>query len=183
MWNTVRTILLDKRLVSLGFLLLVVVFLDFLFLHQIVPELDTFEHFLFGFVLSEFASKTANSMALDELLNRKLGQEDSRLVDLLIRLFGFLLVGGLFWELSERFVSPLFGSTPDPFFSFPITLTNIDGTIDVTIGAVGCIVAWCFARSAHTQNTWKNTTKTMHTQKANPDSPQKLFRTINSDYI
>lgn len=141
-WKTVKAILLDKSLVSAGFSLLALVFLDFLFLHPIIPELDIPEHFLFGFVLSEFVSKTANSMALDELLTRKLGQRDSRRVDLLLRLLGFLLIGGVLWELSERFVFPLFGSTPDPFFSFPITLTNVDGTIDVMVGAVGCVVAW-----------------------------------------
>lgn len=146
-WEIVKAVLLDRRLVSAGFLLLAVLFLDFLFLHPIIPELDTLEHFLFGFVLSEFASKTANSMALDELLTRKLGQKDSRRVDLLIRLLGFLLIGGLLWEASERFVFPLFGSTPEPFFSFPITLTNIDGTIDVTVGVVGCIVAWYLEKS------------------------------------
>ncbi len=141
-WKIVRAILLDKRLVSVGFLLLAVVFLDFLFLHPIVSELDILEHFLFGFVLSEVTSKTANALAMDALLTKKLWKKNSRRVDLLIRLSGFLLVGGLLWELSERFVFPLFGSTPDPFFSFPITLTNIDGTIDVTIGAAGCFVAW-----------------------------------------
>lgn len=146
-WKVAKAILLDRRLVSAGFLLLAVVFLDFLFLRHIVPELDTLEHFLFGFVLSEFASKTANSMALDELLTRKLGQKDPRPVDLLIRLLGFLLVGGLLWESMERFVFPLFGSTPDPFFSFPITLANIDGTIDVTVGVLGCFVAWYLAKS------------------------------------
>ena len=147
MWKIVRAILLDRRLVSAGFLLLAVVFLDSLFLHPIVPELDTLEHFLFGFVLSEFVSKTASSMALNELLTRKLGQKDSRQVDFLIRLSGFLLIGGVLWEASERFIFPLFGSPPDPFFSFPITLTNIDGTIDVTVGAIGCFVAWYLARS------------------------------------
>ncbi len=111
-------------------------------MHLIIPELDTLEHFLFGFVLSEFANNTASSMALEELLTRKLGQKDSQRVNLLIRLLGFLLIGGLLWEASERFVFPLFGSTPGSFFSFPITLTNIDGTIDVTVGAVGCFMAW-----------------------------------------
>ncbi len=91
-------------------------------------------------------------MGFDELLSRKLGLADSRRVDLLIRLSGFLLVGGLFWELSERFVFPLFGSTPNPFFSFPITLANVDGTIDVTVGAVGCFVAWWFARKGSGRN-------------------------------
>ena len=147
MRKLVRAILLDKGLVSVGVLLLVVVFLDSLFLHSIVPELDTFEHFLFGFVLSEMASKTAKSMALDEFLGKKFGQKNPQRVDLLIRLLGFLLVGGLLWELSERFVfPPLFGSTPYPFFTFPITLTNIDGTIDVTIGVVGCFLAWYLAK-------------------------------------
>lgn len=146
-WKIIKANLLDTRLVSVGFLLLAVVFLDFLFLHVIIPELDTLEHLLFGFVLSEFANNTASSLALEELLTRKLGQKDSQRVNLLIRLLGFLLIGGLLWEGSERFVFPLFGSTPEPFFSFPITPTNIDGTIDVTVGAVGCFMAWYLAKS------------------------------------
>jgi len=149
MWKIIRAILSDKRLISVGFFLLAVVFLDPLLpcgLHPIVSELDILEHFLFGFVLSELVSKTANSMALDELLSSKIGQKDLRRVDLLIRLLGFLLIGGVLWELSERLVFPLFGSTPDAFFSLPITLTNIDGTIDVTVGAVGCFVAWYLAK-------------------------------------
>ena len=138
----VRAILLDRRLISGGFLLLAVVFLDSLLLHSIIPELDTLEHFLFGFVLSQFSNRTANLMGLDKWLTRKLRQKDSRRVGLLTRLMGFLLIGGLLWEGSERFVSPIFGLMPDPFFSFPITLNNIDGTIDVTVGVVGCILAW-----------------------------------------
>lgn len=145
-WKIIKANLLDTRLVSVGFLLLAVVILDFLFLHLIIPELDTLEHFLFGFVLSEFANNTASSLALDELLTRKLGQKDSQRVNLLIRLLGFLLIGGLLWEGSERFFFPLFGSTPESFFSFPITLSNIDGTIDVTVGAVGCFMAWYLAK-------------------------------------
>jgi hypothetical protein len=144
-WKIIKANLLDTRLVSAGFLLLAVVFLDFLFLHRIIPELDTLEHFLFGFVLSELANNTANSLALEELLTRKLGQKDPQRVNLLIRLLGFLLIGGLLWEASERFLFPLFGSRPEPFFTFPITLTNIDGTIDVTVGAIGCFVAWYLA--------------------------------------
>jgi len=149
MWKIIRTILLDKRLISVGFLLLAVVFLDYFLpcgLHPIVSELDILEHFLFGFVLSEFVSKTTTSMALDESLGRKFGQKDSRRVNLLIRLLGFLLIGGLLWELSEQFVFPLFGVLPSPFFSLPVTLDNIDGTIDVTVGAVGCVVAWYLAK-------------------------------------
>jgi len=95
--------------------------------------------------LSELASNTANSLALEELLTRKLGQKDSQRVNLLIRLLGFLFIGGLLWEASERFLFPLFGSRPEPFFSFPITLNNIDGMIDVTVGAIGCFVAWYLA--------------------------------------
>jgi len=146
-WKLVGAILLDRRLVSAGLLLLAVLFLDFLLLHQIVPELDTLEHFLFGFVLSEFTSKTANSTALEKSLTRRLRWRDSRRVDLLIRLLGFLLIGGLVWEASELFLFPLFGSTPDPFFAFPITLANIDGTIDVGVGVLGCILAWSLAKT------------------------------------
>jgi hypothetical protein len=50
------------------------------------------------------------------------------------------------WELSERLVFPLFGATPDPFFSLPITLANIDDTIDVTVGTLGCFVEWYLAK-------------------------------------
>ncbi len=146
-WQIVRDILMDTRLVLAGLLLLALVFLDSQFLHPIIPELDIPEHFLFGFVLSEFVSKAVKSMALDKLLTRKLGQKDSHRVDLLIRLVGFLLIGGLLWESSERFIFPLSGYRPDPFFSFPITLTNVDGMIDVTVGAIGCFVAWYLAKS------------------------------------
>lgn len=145
MWKIIRAILSDKRLISAGLLLLGVVFVDFLLpcgLHPIVSELDTLSHFLFGFVLSELVSKTATSMTLDELLSKKLGLKDPRRVDLLIRLLGFLLIGGVLWELSEQFVFPMFGSKPDKFFSLPITLKNIDGTIDVTVGVAGCVIAW-----------------------------------------
>ena len=146
MWKLVRAILLDKTLVSVILLLLAVDLLDILFLHSIVPELDILEHFLFGFALSELASKTANSIALDELLTKKLRQKGSWRADLLIRLMGFFLIGGLLWEASESFVFPLFGYAPDPFFSFPITLGNIDGMIDVVVGVVGCFAAWYLAK-------------------------------------
>jgi len=72
-WALVNAILLDRRLVSLGFLLLALVFLDFLVLRSIVSELDILEHFLFGFVLSECVSKTADSMGLNEMVSRKVG--------------------------------------------------------------------------------------------------------------
>jgi len=146
MWKIVKAILADKRLVSVGFLLLVVFLMDLLFLRTIVSELDTFEHFLFGFVLSDLSSGIANSISLKESLNRRMGEKDLRQSDLLIRLLGFLLIGGVLWELSELFIFPaLFGSTPDPFFNFPITLVNIDGTIDVIVGVIGCTLAWYLA--------------------------------------
>jgi len=149
-WETFKAILLKRRLILVGCLLLAVVFIDFLLpcgLHPILSELDILEHFLFGFVLSDFASVTANSMGVAELLGKKFGHKDSRRVDLLIRLLGFLVIGGILWELSELLIFPLFGSGgPDPFFSFPITLRNIDGTIDVTVGAIGCFLAWHLAK-------------------------------------
>ena len=147
MWNTVRAILLDKRLVSVGCLLLVLVFVDSRLpcgVHPIVSELDILEHFLFGFVLSDFASKVVNSMIVTDEVREKLQR---RQVDLLIRFSGFFVIGVILWELSELFIFPLLlGSVPNPFFSFPITLTNIDGAIDVTIGAIGCIIAWHLAK-------------------------------------
>jgi len=63
-------------------------------------------------------------------------------VDFLVRLTGFLLVGGLFWEWAELFFSPLLGIEPDSFFAFPITLRNIDGALDVTMGIIGATLAF-----------------------------------------
>jgi len=150
MWRVVKSILLDKRLVSVGSLLLVLVLIDRQLpcgIHPVVSELDTLEHFVFGFLLSDFASNIANSTGFHEMLDAKFGQGKSRKRDLLIRLGGFLVIGGLLWELSELFIFPLFGGpSPDSFFSFPITLKNIDGTIDVTVGIIGCLIAWYLAK-------------------------------------
>jgi len=150
MWEIAKSILLDKRLVSVGCLLLVLVFIDDQLpcgIHPVISELDTLEHFVFGFLLSDFASNIANSAGLYEMLDTKYGQGKSRKRDLLIRLGGFLVIGGLLWELSELFVFPLLGgSSPDSFFSFPVTLKNIDGTIDVTVGVIGCFLAWCLTK-------------------------------------
>jgi len=147
LWGLVRAILLDRRLVFLGFLLLALVFLDYLVLHSIVSELDILEHFLFGFVLSECVSKAANSVGLNKLVSGKMGWKDSWRADFLVRLLGFFLVGGVLWEFSERFVFPLFGFSTDPFFSFPITLSNVDGAVDVAVGALGSVVAWYLKKS------------------------------------
>lgn len=141
-WMMIKAVLLDKRVVLPGFLLLVIVFIDFLFLNRIFPELDIPEHFLFGFVLSESASKLANVLGLDKHLMSKFNEENLHYTDLLIRLLGFLLVGGLLWELSERFLFPMFEVPYNPFFTLPITLHNIDGAIDVAAGTLGCIMAW-----------------------------------------
>jgi hypothetical protein len=150
MWGIAKSILLDKRLISVGSLLLVLVLIDRQLpcgLHPVVSELDTLEHFMFGFLLSDFANNIANSTGFHEMLGAKFGQGKSRKRDLLIRLIGFLLIGGLLWESSELFIFPLFGGpSPDSFFSFPITLKNIDGTIDVTAGIIGCFLAWYSAR-------------------------------------
>jgi len=69
-------------------------------------------------------------------------------VDFLVRLTGFLLIGGLFWEWSELFFSPLIGIEPDSFFAFPITLRNIDGALDVTVGVVGAAFAFLIKHKA-----------------------------------
>jgi hypothetical protein len=149
MWEILKSILLDKRLVSVGCLLLVLVLIDRQLpcgIHPVISELDTLEHFVFGFLLSDFASNIANSAGFHEMLNAKYGQGKSRKRDLLIRLGGFLVIGGLLWELSELFIFPLFGHKPDSFFRFPITPKNIDGIIDVTVGVIGCLLAWYIAK-------------------------------------
>lgn len=150
MREIVKSILLDKRLVSVGCLLLALVFIDYQLpcgIHPVISELDTLEHFVFGFLLSDVASNIANSTRFHEMLDDKFGQGNPKRRDLLIRLGGFLVIGGLLWELSELFIFPLFGgSSPDSFFRFPITLKNIDGTIDVTVGTIGCFLAWYSAR-------------------------------------
>lgn len=138
----VKAVLFDRRVVLPGFLLLAVVFLDFLFLHPIISELDVLEHFLFGFVLSESASKSTSAAGLDKRLTGRLNKRSVRQADLLIRLLGFLLIGGLLWESCERFLFPMFGAAYDSFFTLPITLHNIDGAVDVTVGILGCITAW-----------------------------------------
>jgi len=88
MWSIARAVLLDKRLVSVGCLLLVLVLIDDRLpcgIHPAISELDTLEHFVFGFFLSDFASNIANSTGLHETLNDKYGQGKSRKIDLLAR--------------------------------------------------------------------------------------------------
>jgi len=143
-WIIVKAVLSDKMVILPGFLLLAIIFVDFFFLNRIFSEIDMPEHFLFGFVLSESVSKFAKVLGLDKYLMRKLNEENLHHTDLLIRLLGFLLVGGLLWELSERFLFSIFGVPYNPFFTLPITLHNIDGAIDVVVGTLGCIMAWWY---------------------------------------
>ncbi len=144
-WRLTRSVLFNRRILFVGCTLLLLVFIDSRLpcgLNPFLDELDTLEHFLFGFVLSDIASETAAATKLSGFLERKLGLKDSGRTDLLVRLAGFLLVGGLLWELSELYVFPRYGTKPDSFFSFPITLDNVDGAIDVTVGIIGCSLAW-----------------------------------------
>ncbi|MFQ6081625.1 MAG: hypothetical protein ACE5OW_08165 [Candidatus Bathyarchaeia archaeon] len=142
-----RSILSDERLVSYGLLLLALHITGTLVLYRIFREFDVVTHFLFGFVISEYVSKGARNTGLYEILADKLhGNKwfttSPHHVDLLIRVLGFSLIGGLFWESAEFFLGPPFGWPPDPFFTLPINLRNIDGLIDVTVGMVGTLVAW-----------------------------------------
>jgi hypothetical protein len=127
-------------------LLLMTVFIDHFFLRPIFSELDILEHFLFGFIISEAASQVATSIDTGKWLIKSISKENLPRSDLLIRLLGFLIIGGALWESLECFLFPAFGVQCDPFFTFPITLHNIDGTIDVTVGTLGCILAWYAAK-------------------------------------
>jgi len=143
----IKSIVLDKKLISYGVLLLALHLVGIFVLYEIIPEFDSVIHFLFGFVLSEYVSKGAHSIALHEFLTNKLYKhkivtKNPRRIDLLIRLLGFFLIGGLLWESAEFFIGPLVWRPADPFFTLPINLHNIDGAMDVTIGAIGTTVAW-----------------------------------------
>lgn len=126
---------------------MLLVLIDSLFLRLILLELDIPEHFLFGFVLSEIASKTAVTAGLKNQLVGSANKGILSHANLIIRLFGFLIIGGLLWESVEYFLFPAFGVNYNPFFKFPITLHNIDGTIDIIVGFFGCLTAWYIDRS------------------------------------
>lgn len=143
----VRSILSDERLVSYGLLLLALHITGRLVLYRIFTEFDIVTHFLFGFVISEYVSKGARNIGLHETLADKLhGNKwfttSPRHVDFLIRILGFFLIGGLFWESAEFFLGLLFRRPPYPFFTLPINPRNIDGLIDVTVGMLGTLAAW-----------------------------------------
>lgn len=145
--------LFSGRVVFPFLLLLIVLFIDRLFLGSVFSEVDILEHFLFGFIISEFAGRVATSEGVGKLLIKSMSKENVGQQDLFIRLLAFLSIGGLLWESLERFLFPAFGAPCNPFFAFPITLRNIDGTIDVTVGILGCILAWYTAKrnGAHSQ--------------------------------
>jgi len=142
----IKSMVLDKKLVLYGLLLLALHMAGILLLYEIIPEIDILNHFWFGFVLSEYSSRGANSLNLQLLLAEKFRKHgwatNLRQVDFLVRLAGFLVIGGLLWEGLELFFSPILGIAPDSFFAFPITLRNIDGAIDVTVGVMGAILAF-----------------------------------------
>jgi len=144
----VRSIASDRRLVLYGLILVGLHSAAILLLNDILPEFDMVSHFWFGYVLSEYSSKGASALNLQRRLTRQFQKrgwtilEIDRKADLLVRLSGFLLIGGLFWELLEAFFNPLFGMPVDSFFSLPMTIVNVDGFLDVTIGSIGVIVAF-----------------------------------------
>jgi len=143
----IKSIAMDKKLISYGLLLLALHIVGELLLYDLIPEFDIGNHFWFGYVLSEYSSTGAKSLNLQLRLSEKFQKHgwataNFRQVDFLVRLTSFLLIGGLFWEWSEMFFSPLLGIVPDSFFAFPITLRNIDGALDVTLGAIGATLVF-----------------------------------------
>jgi len=151
--TVIKSIATDTRLVFYGLLVLALHSAGILILYNLIPEFDNVAHLLFGYVLSEYSSKGANSVSLQARLTEKFQKHrwataNFRKVDFLMRLAGFLLVGGLFWEWAELFFSPLLGIKPDSFFAFPITLSNIDGALDVIVGAIGATLAFLMKRQA-----------------------------------
>jgi len=143
----VRSIASDKRLVLYGLILAGLHVAGILLLYDLLSEFDMIPHFWFGYVLSEYSSTGANSINLQQRLKQKLREvgwltADLRTTDVIIRLSGFLLIGGLIWESLELFFNPLAGVPADSFFAFPITMSNIDGFLDVTIGLVGASLAF-----------------------------------------
>jgi len=143
----VKSIVKDKRLVFYGLILLALHVSGMLLLYRLFSEFDVLPHFWFGFVLSEYWSRGSASLNLQSNLADRFQKHgwtaaSFRKVDFLVRLTGFLLVGGLFWEWAELSFSPLLGIKPDSFFAFPITLRNIDGALDVTMGIIGATLAF-----------------------------------------
>lgn len=145
-----ESIVCDRRLVFYGLILLALHIMGIVLLYDAVPEFDIVPHFWFGYVLSEYSSKAANSMNLQSRLAATTLRQGRTILgvieaDFILRLLGFLLVGGLFWEWAELTFSHYFHRRPDSFFAFPVTLRNIDGFIDVSVGVVGAVIAFLVA--------------------------------------
>jgi hypothetical protein len=141
-----------KRVVLPFLLLLAVLFIDHFFVRSIFSELDILEHFIFGFIISEAASRIAISVGIAEWMRNRQSKKNIRTLDLSVRLVAFLVLGGLLWESLECFLLPAVGWQCNPFFASPITLHNVDGTIDVAVGILGCILAWYTAELTATHN-------------------------------
>jgi hypothetical protein len=140
----------DKRLVFYGLVLLILHALGIVVLYDVIPEFDNVPHFWFGYVLSAYSSKASSAVNLQSRLCLGIQKRwwttfSIRQADLLLRLGGFLLVGGLFWEWAELAFSGYLGIRPDSFLAFPITLHNIDGTLDVSVGTLGAVAAFLVA--------------------------------------
>jgi len=149
--TVIKSIVGDARLVSYGLLLLAMHALGIVLLYDALPEFDIVAHFWFGFVLSEYSGKAARAVNLQSRLAARIQRRGWASfgfyrADLLLRLVGFLLIGGLFWEWAELTFSRYFRIRPDSFFAFPITLHNIDGTIDVSVGILGAILAFLLTK-------------------------------------
>ena len=147
----IKSITSNKKLVFYGLLLLALHIAGIFIFYELLPEIDIINHFWFGYVLSEYSSKGANSISLQMRLTEKFRKHGwvtagFKQVDFLVRLAGFLLIGGLFWEWLELFSSLLLGIVPESFFAFPVTLRNIDGAIDVTVGVIGATLAFLFRK-------------------------------------
>jgi len=152
--TVIKSVAMDKRLVSYGLLLLALHVMGILFIYDLAPEFDIVPHFWFGCVLSEYSSRGANSLGLqlrlvEKFQKRGWGGANFGQVDFLVRFIGFLLIGGLFWEGLELFSSLLRGIEPESFFAFPITMRNIDGAVDVTVGVIGATLAFFIKQRAN----------------------------------
>jgi len=148
--TAVQSIVEDNRLAAYLLLLLALHVSGVLLLYRVFSEFDIVPHFWFGYVLSECSSKAAYSVNLQSQLaarfyKRSVTTSSFRQMDFLLRLVGFLLVGGLFWEGAELAFSGYLGMQPDSFFAFPITLRNIDGALDVSVGIIGAFLAFLVA--------------------------------------
>ena len=149
----VSSIAADRKLVLYGFVLLTLHAAGVLLFYRLIPEFDNLPHLWFGVTLSEYSSKAADSMQLQLRLverssKRGWAKTTYNQADYLIRVCGFLLIGGLLWEWLEIAYSPLLHIRPDSFFSFPITLRNIDGALDVTVGLLGATLAFFVSKRA-----------------------------------